>query len=84
MDTRPAGDTFDDRNQRTGVSGVGSTTTLPVAGRGGVPVDAAAVIVNVTAVGATQRGFVTVHPCLATPPLASSLNHVATSTVRTN
>ena len=77
MDTRPAGDTFDDRNQRTGVSGVGSTTTLPVAGRGGVPVDAAAVIVNVAAVGATQRGFVTVHPCLATPPLASSLNHVA-------
>jgi hypothetical protein len=77
LDTRPVGDTFDDRNEGAGIPGAQSTTTLPVAGRGGVPADAAAVIVNVTAVGAGQRGFVTVHPCLAEPPLASSLNHVA-------
>ena len=69
--------TTDDQNEGTGIPGAQATATLPVAGRGGVPADAAAVIVNVTAVGASQRGFVTVHPCLAEPPLASSLNHVA-------
>lgn len=55
----------------------GSQLTLGVANRAGVPTGAKAVVVNVTAVQPEAVGFVTVHPCLPTPPNASSLNHVA-------
>jgi Right handed beta helix region len=77
LDTRLTGETFDTLNARSGPTGPNSTYTLKVAGRGTVPADAAAVIVNVTAVGPTEVGFVTVHPCAATPPNASSLNYAA-------
>lgn len=62
-----------------GVRGPG-TTELQVAGRGGVPVDAAAVVLNVTAVGPAGAGFVTVYPC-GEVPLASNLNFGAGQTV---
>lgn len=52
----------------------GQELELPVAGRAGVPTDAEAVVVNVTAISPSAVGFVTVHPCLVNPPLASSLN----------
>ncbi len=55
----------------------GSTVELVVGGRGGVPVGASAVVVNVTAVNALSRGFVTVFPCGARQPLASNLNFAA-------
>lgn len=77
FDTRPTGETFDGREQRGGRRAAGSTIAVPIAGRGDVPANAAAVIVNVTAVGADGTGHVTVHPCLPTPPNAASLNHVA-------
>lgn len=77
LDTRANGETFDGESQRTGVPGAGASTTLQITGRNGIPADAAAVIVNVTAIQAATGGFVTVHPCAPTPPLASSLNHVA-------
>ncbi len=76
LDTRPTGDTFDDQKQAEGRPPAGATITLPVAGRGDVPADAAAVIVNVTAINADNTGFVTVHPCLPTAPNAASLNYV--------
>ena len=77
LDTRAAGDTVDDLFQGEGRTGVESTTVLPVGGRAGVPADAAAVIVNVTAVGPSETGFVTVSPCVSPVPTASSLNYVA-------
>ena len=45
-----------------------------MAGRGGVPAGAAAVVVNVTVVDPVEAGFVTVSPCGSPVPVASSLN----------
>ena len=53
-----------------------STTNLQITGRSGIPVDATAVVMNVTAVQPTGPGFVTVWPRGATQPLASNLNFV--------
>src|SRR6185295_3672058 len=55
----------------------GSTLVLNVAGRGGVPADAAAVVLNVTAAGGQGPGFITAFPCDAAQPMTSSLNFVA-------
>ena len=65
-----------DIDQRTGKQPAESSYTLGIEGRVGVPASATAVIVNVTAVQPEANGFVTVHPCLADPPLASALNYV--------
>jgi hypothetical protein len=54
---------------------------LLVGGVNGVPVDAAAVVLNVTAVGAGGAGFVTVFPCGGSRPTASNLNFVGGQTV---
>lgn len=40
----------------------------------GVPADASAVSINVTAINATTNSYVTVYPCNAARPLASTLN----------
>ena len=49
-------------------------TEVTVAGRGGVPKDAASVAVSVTAINPTLEGFATVYPCGAPLPLASTVN----------
>jgi hypothetical protein len=54
----------------------GDVIEIPVAGRGGVPVGAKAVVANVTVVGASTGGFVTVFPC-GTRPGTSSVNYLA-------
>lgn len=79
LETRsgPGLTTIDGAFEGVGAASAGSTIELDVAGRAGVPAGSTAVVVNVTAVKATVTGFVTVHPCLATLPNASSLNYVA-------
>ena len=71
LDTRPDG-------PQRGYTGdkpiAGQTIEVTVAGRAGVPADAAAVALNVTGTDATASGFVTVWPCGEERPLASSLN----------
>jgi hypothetical protein len=57
--------------------GAGGTVEIPIAGVGGVPADASAVVLNVTATGATADGFVTVWPCGEQRPEASNLNYAA-------
>jgi hypothetical protein len=58
--------------------GAGSTISLQVTGRGGVPsTGVSSVVLNVTATGATAASFVTVWPAGVTRPTASSLNLVA-------
>ena len=54
---------------------VGSTTPLTVAmyGVAGIPTNATAVVLNVTAVGATHPTFVSVYPD-GTTPASSNLN----------
>ncbi len=81
LDTRSDGKTVDGRFAANGERAAGSITELSVAGRGGVPADASAVVLNVTATEVRGPGFVTVWPCGSKQPLASSLNVSAGQTV---
>lgn len=54
-----------------------------VAGRAGVPDDALAVVLNVTVINPTGRGFITLNDC-GPLPLASSLNFAAAGVVAGN
>ena len=81
MDTRSGGSTTDTQFQRIGVRTAGSTTELLIGGRYNVPANASAVVLNVTAVSAQAGGYITVWPCGATQPNASSLNFDAGDTI---
>lgn len=66
-------------NTPTGVAGQvpdGGTLNLQITGANGIPVDATAVVMNVTAVLPTGAGFITVWPRGVTQPLSSNLNFV--------
>ncbi len=52
----------------------GGSVTVPVAGHGGVPVGAAAAVLNVTAVNPSAPGFLTVFPAGRPRPDASNVN----------
>ncbi len=71
-DSRPL-PTVDGRFRNTGRREADSIWEIQVAGRGGVAPDATAVILNLTATGASVRGFATMFPC-GQRPTASSLN----------
>lgn len=77
LETRAGESTIDGDSEGGGVVAAGSTTTLPVAGRAGIPASVSAVVVNVTAISPSARGFVTVSPCVTPTPTASSLNYEA-------
>jgi len=82
LDSRtPASPTVDGTFQGIGIRGAGTTTELQITSRHGVPVDAAAVVLNITATGALSGGFITVYPCGATQPNASNLNFSAGDTI---
>jgi Repeat of unknown function (DUF5650) len=80
-DSRATGATVDGVEQGGGRVAAGSTTTVRVAGRAGVPTDARAAIVNVTADATDAAGFVTVFPCGTAKPNASNLNYPTGGTV---
>lgn len=73
LDTRDGTGVVD---SHPGPIGHGSVFFLHVAGTGGVPDDARAVLLNVTVTEAEGRGFVTVFPCGRPRPLASNINFV--------
>jgi hypothetical protein len=79
LDTRigPEFTTVDGQQLGIGRRPGGTITEVKVLGRGNVPLDAAAVAVNVTAINPTIVGFVTVYPCGEQIPLASTLNFAA-------
>ena len=52
---------------------------IVVAGQGGVPADATAVVVNATVVDAVSNGYLTLFPCGSSVPATSTLNFPATS-----
>ncbi|MCU1393209.1 MAG: hypothetical protein JWM34_1637 [Ilumatobacteraceae bacterium] len=54
-----------------------ATYELTVGGQAGVPSDATAVVLNVTAADPTAAGFITVYPCGSPVPLASNVNYRA-------
>jgi len=75
---------LDTRNGTGGFTtpvGANSTIFLPVTGTDGVPSDATAVVLNVTATGPTASSFVTVYPEQPTRPTASNLNFTAGETI---
>ncbi|MEQ1702028.1 MAG: hypothetical protein ABMA25_18110, partial [Ilumatobacteraceae bacterium] len=74
-DTRATGDTIDEIGEMTGIVTSASPLHVDVVNRGGVPAGTRTVVLNVTAVGPAAGGYLTVHPCLPTTPLASNLNY---------
>lgn len=81
LETRPGHSTGDGRQNGVGRLADGQTIVVHVAGRGGVPADAPAAVLNLTATGAELPGYVTVWPCGTPRPLASSLNYEPGRTV---
>ena len=77
LDSRPQATTADGKFAGSGVQPRDTTLQLKVAGRAGVPADASAVVLNVTAVNAVDGGFITVYPRGTILPNASNLNFVA-------
>jgi hypothetical protein len=65
---------FLDSRESTRIA-AGTSKELTVAGDKGIPADALAMAMNVTAVGASADGFMTVYPCGEPVPLASNLNY---------
>src|SRR3954452_6384370 len=61
--------------------GAGETRALQVAGQAGIPADAVAVALNVTATEPTAASYLTVWPAGAAMPTASNVNYVAGQTV---
>jgi hypothetical protein len=75
LETRSGLSTIDGLFNGIGLRSVNEVTELTVTGRGGVPLGAATVVLNVTVAGSTLAGFVTVYPCGIPAPLASNLNY---------
>jgi protein involved in polysaccharide export with SLBB domain len=76
LETRPGQETIDGQYQGQGPRSAGSVLELKVTGRGGVPAAGVdAVMLNVTAVGPTASGFLTVFPCGSPRPNASNVNY---------
>jgi hypothetical protein len=65
---------FLDSRESTRIA-AGTSKELTVAGDKGIPATAKAMAMNVTAVGASADGFMTVYPCGEPVPLASNLNY---------
>jgi hypothetical protein len=65
---------FLDSRETTRIA-AGTSKELLVAGDKGIPADAKAMAMNVTAVGASADGFMTVYPCGEPVPVASNLNY---------
>ena len=80
-DSRPGASTIDGVSAGGGIRAAGSVTVVPVAGRGGVPGNAAAAVLNVTVTEPTGEGYATVYPCGTPPPNASNLNFVPGQTI---
>lgn len=81
LDTRSEYSTIDGQFLGVGIRSAGTITVLTVTGRGGVPVSAATVVLNVTVTESQASGFITVYPCGIAPPLASNLNYGINTTV---
>jgi photosystem II stability/assembly factor-like uncharacterized protein len=83
-DTRNGSTTVDGQGSGGGALPAGATLDVVVTNRGGVAANAVVVVLNVTSTGAGGTGFLTVWPCGAAMPLASSLNFSAGRDVANN
>ncbi len=78
LDSRPAPETV---GPYATPWSAGTDRDVVVAGVGGVPADAQAVVANVTVTGTTAESFLTLYPDSETRPTASSLNWPAGRTI---
>lgn len=76
----PDATTIDGEYEGIGRLKAGSSAKFKVLDRAGVPDDAEAVYLNVTAINPDARGFLTVYPCTASVPTSSNVNYVAGDT----
>lgn len=74
VDTRPNGETVDGDLDKTGPNPAANALEVQVAGRAGIADDATTAVLNVTVIGPTGRGFVTLYPCDQPRPLSANLN----------
>ncbi len=76
VDTRTGGETTDGQFEGDGAITGDTTYEVQVAGRGGIPADAATAVLNLSTVGSFGNGFLTIYDC-GTQPLASGINYGA-------
>jgi len=81
LDTRPNGDTTDDRFANDGPLSAGGVTTVQIVGRGGVLHDATAAVLTVTVTGPERGGYLTLYACNGEPPRVSTVNFAPGSTI---
>ena len=81
LDTRQGELTADGQAQGIGMREAGTTLSLQVTGRVGIPADAVAVVLNVTVTAPLAPGYATVHPCTPATPNASNLNYATGQTI---
>ena len=81
FESRQGQPTIDGTQQAAGRRTAEQITTIQVAGRGGVPTDADAVVINLTAIRPTGNGYLTAFPCGGPVPQASTLNYTRNSVV---
>jgi len=81
LESRSGLSTIDGQANGIGLRPAGSVTELVVAGRGGVPADAAAVVLNVAVTDTQAPGYITVFPCGSDRPTAANLNYAAGDTI---
>ena len=75
VDTRPGGATTDGQFAGIGQRAAGSTIDVQVAGRAGVPLDAASAVLTIAALDPLADAFLTVHPTGTARPNASNVNY---------
>ncbi|HUF99830.1 MAG TPA: hypothetical protein VMM60_17010 [Ilumatobacter sp.] len=83
-DTRADEQTIDGQSAGVGRRSIGSPLVVTVAGRHGIPADARAAVLSVTATNTDGPGFVTIWPCDDTKPIASNVNYAAAGQTRPN
>ena len=78
LETRdqPGYTTTDNKFQATGRLTAGTELALDVAGRGGIPTNATAAFLNITAILPDAPGHLTVYPCGTTRPNTSNVNYL--------
>jgi hypothetical protein len=81
LETRPALTTADHLFEAIGPRPSDSVLELQIGGRLGVPTAIRAAVLNITVTEPTGSGFLTVYPCGASRPLASTLNYTKGATM---
>lgn len=75
VDTRTGQTTIDGTSQALGPIDAGQEIIVQITGRNGIPNNATAAVLNITAIKPTGTGYFTIYPCGTQRPAASSLNY---------